>query len=437
MTSRSTRHLTPVLATFLLLALAAHIAGCGSRQDHTGAVGDRTSRASSAELSQELASYCAIPENLVPDSLTTVPGCKSYLGEQEMLLCKAYGHFNTATCLEMQAGVTWRLRLAHFRAAVENLLDLLFETGDLERVTGWQRKYTEDKLAENCPVNGDNPDNVDELLYYRQLKVQAVELYQRIAEYYTYAHVADADASRAQAGDTAGYSDAVWGTDPTDPELRFTGLTGSRGAALAFLIGTDVKVLDDLVLREDGPSYFTSIDKACGYGPFSEHYLFEANECNEHMVTPLPPCRYATRSAPLWSAVQALRRWGIPLDAGDERITDGDDLAEFLLARENQQRDQDGLEPYADANALLAQYGTDRAALENGVSYLGEEEGLYLFNLGEVEDPGLPADSQRYVIGHGGSRARIQGVEVRARVNGSRVVLDKVWTDTVSKSSRG
>jgi hypothetical protein len=167
MTSRSTRHLTPVPIAVLLIALAAHSSGCGSRLDHAGTVGDRTSRASSAELDQELASYCANPENLVPTSVTNDEiSCRPWLGEQEKLLCAAYGHFNTATRLEMQAAVTWPMRLAQFRAAVEGLLDLLFETGDLERVTGWQRARTEDKLGEpdRCPVNGDNPDNVDELL---------------------------------------------------------------------------------------------------------------------------------------------------------------------------------------------------------------------------------------------------------------------------------
>ncbi len=359
----------------------------------------------------------------VPPSLASGDGdmCDFWIGRQEVLLCGAYFHFNKATSLSNVAGIDWPKRLAYFRASVENLMDLIFDTQDLEDLDNWVQDYTEDKLVDSCWDA--NEDRVAQLQYVRRLKLQAAELYKHIGDLYSYALVAEADGSRTISGNTSEYSDGVW-SPFDDGTLSFTDLEGYRGLAAAFFLGTDIKVLDDLTQREGIPQT-QSIQFACEKtNPLAaddEQRLFSNDECNERMLVPLAPCQVSSRNAHVEAALRLLRRYGVPVGVNGRYVDAEADLADFLVERVNQDRASSNLPPIADVDNLLSSFETSLEALSQGSRYLEQEAQIYLYNLRVVDDPSLGGDYAKYIDGHLGYKTDIQRTLVGGRVNGSRI----------------
>lgn len=343
------------------------------------------------------------------------PTCGPWFAQKEARLCAGYFWFQVATGLYpgMSAG-GWVEKQRYFRKAVESVLDVVFDTQDFGE---WNHPaFSEDKLIGECtdPLNPMFP--VELLKYFRGLKLQAMELYKKIAEQYQYSLTAAGDAARTTSGTTAAYSNLVWGTakEPGEGLLQFLELEGFRGLSTAFLIGADITFLDRVVQQEFETE--TTAAEQCGWELGSPGKYLPDN-CDRRALVPLPPCRQSGRSKPVSKALTLLRQYGVPLSVwstGHE--LDGDQIATFLLYAINKMLEVQGELPLHDEADLLERYETDTEALASASRYLEDLGRVRLFPIQKKHVMG-----RDYLLGFAASGEDMQRLLVTGQVNGSRL----------------
>jgi hypothetical protein len=342
--------------------------------------------------------------------------CRTLLVKKEARLCGAYFWFQLATGL-YPLGEDWVAKQHYYRRAVESILDLVFDSQDIGEL--WYPTFTEENLLATCVdlTEPTSPFPVDLVQYYRGLKVQAVELYRKVAENYQYSLTAAADASRSLAGTTAAYSEKVWGS-ADDGNLSFAEVEGFRGLATAFLVGADVAFLDRLAARDFEPSD-TTVAEQCGWIQGSPGgYQADGVDCDSRMLVPLAPCQHSIRSRPASNALVLLRQYGVPLRDAAHHNTDGAELAGFLLGALNRLRAAQGEVPLGDPTEMLAQYQIDEAALAEASAYLEEEAAFKLYPLIKLNDDYTGSD---YLLGYATAGADVQRIRTMGLVNAARL----------------
>lgn len=142
----------------------------------------------------------AAVKDYIPTSVSNDDFCRGWLASKESYLCAAYYWFEQASSLGAD-GLDWSERQTAVRKAIIAIHDVLFDLQDFALEELSQLHYTEDAVQGKCDPFSTSPTAyVLPLQYFRRLKVQATELYRQIAQFYTYALVATADAGRSSVG---------------------------------------------------------------------------------------------------------------------------------------------------------------------------------------------------------------------------------------------